>query len=381
MGGYETLSNRLVILTDGYPPSQQGGAEKMASISALQAVRDGYDVHVLTGADQPAPDRLHDGITVHTIAARIPERWIGWIGLYNPLAIRAVRALLRELKPRIVHVHNVHHRLSWGVLPIARRYAQEVRFTAHDLLSVVYGKMDHFCKPGIQPPFTDAQLRIPTLHNLRSMRTRYNPIRNTVIRAWLSQVNTRYAVSDLQRRALEANGLPPFTVRHNQINSTAFQTDPTRTQTFQQRYGLHDRKVILFAGRVTRQKGSDQLIRAFARVRAARPDALLLILMHGDLAVEAPYQHLLDHGHIRLSGWLQGDDLAQAYHAAACVCVPSLYLDPFPTVVLEAIAAERPVLISHFSGGTEAIREGQTGYTIDPFDTNSFADRLLSVIT
>jgi len=380
----ESRLKRYVLLTDGYPPLQQGGAEKMAWLAALQADAAGYEVHVITGADRPQPDRIQDNVTVHTVAARIPERWIGWLGLYNPGAIRSVKRLLHQLSPDVVAVHNVHHRLSWWCLRIASKAANMVTFTAHDLLGVTYGKMTHFCVPGARPPFTDAQLCLPRFHDLRLMRFRYNPWRRPIIRALLRSVNQRFAVSDLQRRALEANGLPAFTVRHNridvQIDRSGFEVDTAAIEAFKTLHGLHHRRVVLFGGRISREKGSEQMLEAFARVQQQVPDALLLVLMQGTLAVVPQYQALVEQGHIQVAGWLHGTELAVAYHAALCVCVPSVYLDPFPTVVLEAVVAKVPVLVSHFSGGIEAIQEGVTGYSIDPFDAEAFAARIISVL-
>jgi glycosyltransferase involved in cell wall biosynthesis len=54
------------------------------------------------------------------------------------------------------------------------------------------------------------------------------------------------------------------------------------------------------------------------------------------------------------------------YELADVVLVPSERPDPFPTVVLEAGLAGRPVIVSRLGGGREAILDQVTGLVIDP---------------
>ena len=56
--------------------------------------------------------------------------------------------------------------------------------------------------------------------------------------------------------------------------------------------------------------------------------------------------------------------------------MPSIYVDPFPTVVLEAMAAGKPVVATGFGGAREAVVDGETGYIVNPFDTEVFAEGL-----
>src|SRR6185436_17742175 len=74
--------------------------------------------------------------------------------------------------------------------------------------------------------------------------------------------------------------------------------------------------------------------------------------------------------------WISGAKLRQAYHAAAVVAVPSLYLDPFPTVNLEAFACRKPVVATSFGGSSEIVKDGISGYIVDPNDTQTMGNLL-----
>ena len=79
---------------------------------------------------------------------------------------------------------------------------------------------------------------------------------------------------------------------------------------------------------------------------------------------------------IRSAGWLVGDQLRAAFHLADVVVVPSVCLDTFPTVNLEAMAAGKPVIATCYGGSSEIVLDGVTGFIVNPLDTSTFADRL-----
>ena len=64
--------------------------------------------------------------------------------------------------------------------------------------------------------------------------------------------------------------------------------------------------------------------------------------------------------------------MRRLYAAADCTVVPSLYLDPFPTVCLESMAMNRPVLATTHGGAKEAMIHNKTGWIVDPVDAEAF---------
>jgi len=65
----------------------------------------------------------------------------------------------------------------------------------------------------------------------------------------------------------------------------------------------------------------------------------------------------------------------------ADVClVPSMMKDPFPTTVLEAMSAGRPVIATNHGGAKEAITNGITGILVSPGDITGLAKHIVSLI-
>lgn len=68
------------------------------------------------------------------------------------------------------------------------------------------------------------------------------------------------------------------------------------------------------------------------------------------------------------------------YNASDVVVVPSLYLDPFPTVNLEAMACKKPVVGTCFGGTPEIVRDGITGYIVNPLNVENMAEKIVDLL-
>lgn len=371
---------RILILSDRIPPENAGGAEKVAW-SLAGGLRDaGHEVHVVAATFEPSFEAVREGIPTYHLHALYRMRFQAYRMIYNPQTAGGLRRLYDRIRPDIVNAHNVHNGLSYYSLTQAHRLGIPVVFSSHDVMPFAYNRLTHFVDPAVCGVQSPTQYRLPPFYNLRQMRFRYNPLRNLVLRYILGHhVRLRTCVSAAHRQALEANGLPPFQVVHNGIARQQFQATPDAVERLRAKLGLQGRKVILFAGRLTRDKGSKQLLAALNRLVERLPGTLLLLLSRAGLdeqGLNTPEFRHLREAHVRSGGWLAGAELAAAYGLADVVAVPSICLDCFPTVNLEAMAAGKPVVATCYGGSPEAVADGETGYIVNPFDTAALADRL-----
>jgi glycosyltransferase involved in cell wall biosynthesis len=119
--------------------------------------------------------------------------------------------------------------------------------------------------------------------------------------------------------------------------------------------------VVGFVGRLTRDKGVAELAEAFLRLDQAFPDLRLLLVGNLEnqdaLAVETR-ECLQAHPHIILAGTV--DDTAPYYALMDIFVLPS-HREGFPNVVLEALAAAKPVVAAQATGIVDAISDGKNG--------------------
>jgi glycosyltransferase involved in cell wall biosynthesis len=141
-------------------------------------------------------------------------------------------------------------------------------------------------------------------------------------------------------------------------------------------------RFVFAVGRAVEKKGFDLLLRSFAGVAAEHPDTGLLI--GGDGAarpqLEALARELGLQDRVALPGRLSREQVAWAMQDAGVFVLPSR-VEPFGIVVLEALRAGRPSVVSSRGGAPEIVRDEREGLVVDPFDTpalTSAIGRLLS---
>jgi glycosyltransferase involved in cell wall biosynthesis/predicted metal-dependent phosphoesterase TrpH len=114
---------------------------------------------------------------------------------------------------------------------------------------------------------------------------------------------------------------------------------------------------VLYAGRLTREKGADLLADSFLRARELDPR--LHLLLAGGGPEEGMLRELLGE-HATFLGWLEGDELARAY-ASSDVFLFCSQTDTFGQVIVEAQASGVPVVAVDPGGPASLIRDGHTG--------------------
>jgi glycosyltransferase involved in cell wall biosynthesis/predicted metal-dependent phosphoesterase TrpH len=123
-----------------------------------------------------------------------------------------------------------------------------------------------------------------------------------------------------------------------------------------------DRIAVLYAGRLTKEKGADLLADAFLAARARDP-RLHLVLAGGGPEEDALRARL--GGSTTFLGWLEGDELAAAY-ASADMFLFCSQTDTFGQVILEAQASGLPVVAVGAGGPAELVADGRSGVLCPP---------------
>jgi phosphatidylinositol alpha-mannosyltransferase len=131
---------------------------------------------------------------------------------------------------------------------------------------------------------------------------------------------------------------------------------------------------ILFIGRLEPRKGAQILLEALPHVRGAT----LTIL--GEGAQGRTLQRTAAGMPVRFVGRVEPSELAAAMERAAVVCAPSLGGESFGIVLLEAMAAGRPVVASAIPGYAAVVRDGADGILVPPGDATALAGALAALL-
>ncbi len=134
---------------------------------------------------------------------------------------------------------------------------------------------------------------------------------------------------------------------------------------------------LVAIGRLAEQKGFPLLIEAVADAARDLPDLRLTLLGDGPLrgALEAA---IASHGladRVHLAGWADEDGVRAALAAAQALILPS-FAEGLPVVVMEAMAAGRPVIATSIAGVPELLREGREGWLVPAGDAGALAQAI-----
>ncbi len=142
-----------------------------------------------------------------------------------------------------------------------------------------------------------------------------------------------------------------------------------------------DAPVVAVVGRMAPEKGHELLIRAVPFLRASCPSAVLLIAGDGPTrpACQTAARELNIAGAIRFAG--QRTDIPDLLAASDVVALPSLWGEGLPGVVVEAIAAARPVVAFPVAGTTDVVLHGRTGLVVPQGDAPAMAAAIARLLT
>jgi glycosyltransferase involved in cell wall biosynthesis/predicted metal-dependent phosphoesterase TrpH len=131
---------------------------------------------------------------------------------------------------------------------------------------------------------------------------------------------------------------------------------------------------VLYAGRLSREKGVELLADAFAE--AHRRDPRLHLVLAGGGPEEDLLRERLGES-VTFLGWLSGDELARTYASADAFMFASA-TETFGQVILEAQASGLPVVAVDRGGPASLIEHGETGLLAAP-EVSALADAVLAV--
>jgi phosphatidylinositol alpha-mannosyltransferase len=251
---------------------------------------------------------------------------------------------------------------------------------AADLLRTARFDVLHMHEPlmPLVPWFVLRQATAPvvaTFHTHREQGHRWYGRYHWLLAPMMRRICTRLAVSDAARRTVSSDFPGEYEVVPNGVDVDRFRQPASRPATMPDHL-----RFVLFVGRLEPRKGVDRLIRAMAMVQHSAPDARLVIVGDGPdrAALQATAR---DAGvDVRFTGRVSDDDLPGYYRAAEIVCSPALGGESFGVVLLEAMAAERPIVATRIEGYVELLEGAGSARLVDVDDPAALAHEITSLL-
>lgn len=332
---------RKVALVSPYDFHYPGGVTEHVVNLAEQLRRLGREVHVIAPSSADAETLLAMPY-LHRIGHVVPIPASGSVARIG-LTLRGyqqVKTLLQREQFEVVHLHEP----LMPALPLTvLRHSHAVNigtFHAFRRSNLVY----FYSKPVLQPFF--------------------------------ARLDGLIAVSR-SARDFVAEHLPgDYRIIPNGIDYAHFSAPRPRLPAFD------DGKLnVLFVGRLEQRKGLKYLLRAWPRVRAALGNVRLIVVGGGRplgsyrrLGQRYGWEDVVFTGHVTR------EELAAYYHTCDVFCAPSTGQESFGIVLLEAMAAGRPIVTTDIPGYREVVSHGHEGMLVPPKDEEALAAMLIRLL-
>ncbi len=376
---------RILIISTTFSKNE-GGATGIAYQHAIELKKRGYDVFVFAGTVKKDDLGWHEeyGIKVYKIINK-NYRYItrSYLCLYNLRIQKELKKFLENINPSVIHSHNLYPYFPFFLLKIAKKTGAKVFFTAHDVMTFSQHKLTFFAdKKWNLQNINQVNYKLPLFIQIKQDKKAFNPFRNFFIRHYLKYCDKIFAVSYELRKALNQNKIKNVEVIHNGIDVENWMSDNRKVIEIKRKLNLDNKKVILFAGRLSSAKGGKIIIDVMAEIIKQIPKAILLVLGNKNSFVNKMEKEILNRkleNNIIFIGYINRSEIKNYYALADIVVVPSIYLDPFPTINLEAMACHKPVIATIFGGSREVVADKKTGFIVNPLDINIFLNNIFNL--
>jgi len=198
----------------------------------------------------------------------------------------------------------------------------------------------------------------------------------------LSRADVIVNVSHAERRQMD--GIVPKGVKRvvipNGIDLTAF-SPPPDGKTFRERYGIEG-PMLLYTGRLAQNKRLEHVIEALPAILGEVPD-LTFVAVGTDNGMRELWTALAKRTGVldsmKFIDFVPYDVLVDAYGAADVYILPSDY-EAFGIVLLEAMAAKCPTVVSRVGGVTDVVVDGKTGYLYEYGNVDMLSEKVLALL-
>jgi glycosyltransferase involved in cell wall biosynthesis len=362
-----------ILLVNSFHYRRGGDSAHVLDLERLLLAR-GHDVAVFSmqhPSNEPSP---WSDYWVRRVEFRgsesTPALVAGLRSVYSLEAKRAFARLATEFRPDVVHIHALHHHLSTSVIAQAKRMRLPVAWTLHEYRTVCpatdllcSGRICEACAGGrfwhgIAGRCKSGSLSRSAASVVESYWSRWSGA-HAAVDCYISP--SRFLASLVLRMGLPARRVEVL---------------PNFCEPLDVPEAAQVREGVVYAGRLSPEKGVDVLIDACAR------GGIEQVTIIGDGPSEASLRQQAGAlgGAVRFTGWLGKADVWSSIARARVLCVPSIWYENCPIIVLEAMAIGTPVLASDLGGLGELLDGGNAGFLTRPGDPAALSQALGRVL-
>jgi glycosyltransferase involved in cell wall biosynthesis len=308
------------------------------------------------GHDVSIFERSNPNGTLESLGALASAPW-------NPLTTSSINRSIESTSFSVAHVHNTWFAISPSVFRATHRAGLPTVLTVHNYrLACINGQLLRDGQPcqvcvGTHP-WAGVGYRCYRDSFLASAAAAGTLALNRRLGTWQKHVDVFIALNNFMKEILIASGVPSERIVH----VPNFTADPGP-----RRHQPSNSDTVLFVGRLSPEKGLDQLLACWAR--SAPSELRLVVVGDGPMASQLARRDLRG---VEFRGRLGQTEVRELMLSARVLAFPSAWYEGQPLVVLEAMSSGLGIVASNLGGLPDTIGEG--GMTVRSWSDFSFRD-------
>lgn len=171
---------------------------------------------------------------------------------------------------------------------------------------------------------------------------------------------------------------------HNAVNISRFSPGEPDEKVLRKYLKTEFKHLLLYVGRISRKKGILDLVKAFKKIHEEEPRTVLVLVGREEENYAKNVRELVKElgltDSIIFLGPAPNQDVTHLMRACKVFVYSSIGGEGIPRAILEAMACGKPIVATRVTGIPEAVRDGETGYTVEVGDHASFAERVLRLL-
>lgn len=335
---------RSVLLVHNYY-QQGGGEDKVVAQEAALLLSKGIDVELYSVNN----DVLREQGAIGKAKTALNASW-------SVSEFKRIKNKLMDMKPDVVHVHNFFPLISPSIYYACHSLNIPIVQTLHNYRLIcpaaTFLRENKVCEKCLHGSLMNSiingcyrESKVQTLPVVSMIAI------NNMLGTWNNKVNRYIALTQFSKNKFVESGIyaDRIAVKPNFIS----------TQDHSLIQGSTTQKYILYVGRISSEKGVQNLLEAWKRMEEKNEVKLLII---GDGPEKDKLFHLFANDSVQFLGSQPADKVLELMKHALYLVVPSIWYEGFPMTIVEAYSVGTPVLSSRIGSLQEIVEDGRTGF-------------------
>lgn len=277
--------------------------------------------------------------------------------IYSKRNKKKMQEALEDFKPDIVHLNNFQRQLSASIIDAIKEKNIPIVFTAHDLQAIcpaitMLDNNKNICEKCKKGKYINCvQKRCVKNSKLKSILGALEGKYYRIKKIYTKKIDYIITPSEFYKTKLIEDGVNSNKIEaiHNCIDMEEYNVEN------------QDEDYALYFGRLAKEKGILNLIKAFAQTQKGK------LYIAGEGEEKQNIEEIIKQEHlgerVKLLGFLNKEKMKEAIRKSKFIVVPSIWYENCPYSVIETLAIGKPIIGAKIAGIAELVNDNENGLT------------------